>query len=194
MPTPDRQRNPQPPEAAALARCKRRRMVILLPLTLAGAGFGILSLHHQAPALVWNFTESVPVGLYSVAQAAPDRGELVAVMPDGEARMALDSFGALPTGRYLLKPLAAVAGDTVCRDQTTITINGIFAATARRRTRTGELLPSWNGCQVLRENEILLLAPHPASFDGRYFGPTDRDTIAGIARPIFTLPLSREAR
>lgn len=194
MPTSDRQRNTHLPGADAPSHRKRWRAVVLLPLTLAGAGLGLLSLHPQAPVLVWNFTESVPLGLYSLKQGTPARGDLIAVQPAGDARTTLESYGALPAGRYLLKPLAGLAGDTVCRHGASVSINGKRAATARFQTSAGRHLPSWSGCQVLAENEILLLAPHPSSFDSRYFGPVTRPEIIGIADPIFTLPLSRETR
>lgn len=169
----------------------RRRGAVLL-LTAVGACLGALSLLPHHPRLVWNFTESVPVGLYSVAQRTPSKGDVVVIAPEGRAGDVLRTFGALPQGHLLLKQLAAAPGDTVCRNNMMISINGAVAAIARPRARDGRVLPAWSGCRGLLPGEVFLLAPHPASFDSRYFGPVEDSQIVGVAHPVFTLPSSQE--
>lgn len=159
-----------------------------LLLTLTGASLGLLSLRPHAPALVWNFTESVPVGLYGVSHKEPIKGDLVAIAPAGAARDTLDAYGALPNGKVLLKHLKAVRGDVVCRIGASITVNGAEVATARLRSRDGHVLPAWSGCRTLGAGEILVLAPHALSFDGRYFGPIDGGQVIGVAKPLLTFP------
>lgn len=168
------------------SRSKRRVLLIGLPM-FVGACLGVLALQPRQPQLAWNYTESVPLGLYRIDQSSPHRGDLVAVTPTGTVRETLNRYDALPANRLLIKYLAAGAGDTVCRKATAITINGKLAATARKVTRTGVSLPSWEGCRKLSAGQIFLLAPHPLSFDGRYFGPTDASQIVGLARPLFLL-------
>lgn len=168
---------------------RRRRGGAFLALTITGASLGLLSLQTRAPALVWNFTESVPTGLYSISDAKPAKGDFVALVPAGAARALLGAYGVLPAGRVLLKRLSAVEGDTVCRSGVSITINGAEAATARLVTPEGHALPAWGGCRVLGAGEILVLAPHPLSFDGRYFGPIDAGQVIGVATPLLTFPL-----
>lgn len=170
----------------------RRRGAVLL-LTAAGACLGALSLLPHHPRLVWNFTESVPVGLYSVEQKTPSKAELIAIAPEGRASDVLRAFGALPPGHLLLKQLAAAPGDTVCRHANIITINGAVAAIARPRTHDGRTLPAWSGCRGVLRGEVFLLAPHPASFDSRYFGSVDDSQVVGVAHPILTLPSSQES-
>lgn len=46
-------------------------------------------------------------------------------------------------------------------------------------------MPWWNGCALLGEDALFLLMDHPASFDGRYFGPTMRGRIVGKGRLIW---------
>lgn len=178
--------------APAPAPRRRRRGAILL-LTTVGACLGALSLLPHHPRLVWNFTESVPVGLYSVEQTTPTKGDVVVIAPEGRARDVLQTFGALPPGHLLLKQLAAVPGDTVCRDTNIITINGAAAAIAKPRTHDGHALPAWSGCRGVLPGEVFLLAPHPASFDSRYFGVVETNQIVGVAHPVFTLPSSQES-
>ncbi len=175
----------------ALGPRHRRRGAVLL-LTAVGACLGVLSLLPHHPRLVWNFTESVPIGLYSIEQTAPVKDDLLVIAPEGRARDVLRTFGALPPGHLLLKQLAAVPGDTVCRDNNIITINGAVAAIARPRAHDGRALPVWSGCRGVLPGEVFLLAPHPASFDSRYFGAVDDSQVVGVAHPIFTLPSSQE--
>lgn len=170
------------------ARWRRRRAGACILLTIIGAALGLLSLRTQTPALVWNFTESVPVGLYGVSHTEPEKGDLLALAPAGATRKTLDAYGVLPAGKVLLKQLRAVRGDVVCRIGASITINGAEAATARLRSHNGHALPAWSGCRALGAGEILVLAPHALSFDGRYFGPIDDAQTIGVARPLFTFP------
>lgn len=173
---------------AVHASRRRGRTVVFLTLTLIGAAFGILSLQPQAPRFVWNFTKSVPVGLYGVSPGGPAKGDLIAIAPSGDTRDTLDAYDVLPAGKVLLKQLSAVNGDTVCRVGASITINGAKVATARQASSTGRALPTWSGCRTLGVREILALAPHPLSFDGRYLGPIDSRQIIGVATPLLTFP------
>ena len=47
-------------------------------------------------------------------------------------------------------------------------------------------MPVWSGCRVLKDGEVFLLADHPKSFDGRYFGVTKTSRIIGVTRPLWT--------
>ena len=171
-----------------------RRSALMIGLTVAGALLGAFSLTPARPALLWNFTASVPIGLYRIGDTPPQPGDLVALDPTGAAKSALMSFGVLAKDRLLLKPIVAHAGDTVCRHSLTVTVNGFLAAKARPRTREGRLLPEWGGCWRLASSEIFLLAPHPDSFDSRYFGPVGLQDVIGVAHPLLTfLPSSGEA-
>lgn len=182
----------QKPEAAnpRIEAARRRRTGVCLALTLAGAAFGLLSLQPLQPALVWNHTESVPIGLYSVEHKTPVRGDIVVIAPTGALQATLDDYGVLPAGRMLLKQLAAASGDTVCGDGVSITINGAVAATARTKTASGRALPQWTGCRTLGADDVVVLTSHGGSFDSRYLGPVGADQIVGVAHPLVALPPS----
>jgi conjugative transfer signal peptidase TraF len=169
------------------------RAGLCLLVTAIGATLGLLSLYPQTPALVWNFSPSVPVGLYRLSHADPVKGDVVAIRPTGAARDMLNAHDVLPAGRILLKQLSAAHGDIVCRTDTMVTINGARTATARLRSRDGRTLPAWSGCRALGAREVLVLAPHPSSFDGRYFGPVDTGQVIGVATPLLTFPLEEAA-
>lgn len=138
--------------------------------------------------LVWNVTASVPTGLYHIGDAAGLQiGERVALDPSSRLREYLAERGYLPAGVPLIKEVAALPGDTVCRDGLAITINGSRAGSARARDRRGRGLPVWRGCRTIAAQEIFVMNRRaPGSFDGRYFGPVPRDHVIGRARPVWT--------
>lgn len=139
------------------------------------------------PKLVWNRTESVPEGLYLVASKDPlERGLLVAFRPSREEQEWLERRSYVGTRWPLLKQVSGLEGDTVCRESLDVSVNGILVAEALERDNLGRDLPSWEGCQTLQEGEIFLLASHPRSLDGRYFGVQKADGVLGTACPLWT--------
>jgi conjugative transfer signal peptidase TraF len=136
----------------------------------------------QQPLLVvWNASPSVPFGLYLVTKVSPGVGDLVVLrLPPVIAAFAARR-GYLPTSAYLLKPIAAVTGDLVCRFGERVLVRGALAGIAEDADADGNAMPSWQGCRVLQTGEVFVLADHPASFDSRYFGPLHTASIAGRA-------------
>ncbi len=136
---------------------------------------------------VWNRTESVPKGLYFVDRSAPvSKGDLVAFEPSDEVRKWLDQEGIVGSDWPLLKHVAGLEGDEVCRCGGEILINELLVADALETTGSGSALPAWQGCRTLQSAEVFLLNDHPRSVDGRYFGAQLRAHIFGVARPIWT--------
>jgi conjugative transfer signal peptidase TraF len=137
---------------------------------------------------VWNATASVPTGLYAIrGRASLHVGERVAIEPPPELRRLLAERHYLPTNLPLLKRIAAVRGQRVCRFGHGVTIDGEFAGVAQARDRLGRPLPVWAGCRTLRVGELFVMNPAASgSFDGRYFGPLRLDTVIGRATPVWT--------
>ena len=140
------------------------------------------------PICIWNSSESVPVGLYRVRSASSHYvTELVAVQPYEPLATYLDLYGYLPTGVPMLKRVLALPGQTVCRNGSTITVDGIEIGKARERDRSGRPLPVWEGCDVVGEGELFLMNWQSAtSLDGRYFGMMPATAIMGRALPVWT--------
>lgn len=139
------------------------------------------------PRLLWNATASAPVGLYTLQPGgSPVLGDLVVVRPVEPLANFLHRGGYLPLGVPLLKRVAALPGQTVCRTGVTVTVDGAAAATAHRRDRLGRRLPRWSGCLTLRPGEFFLLNRHPDSLDGRYFGPMPMAALLVRAQPLLT--------
>jgi conjugative transfer signal peptidase TraF len=148
---------------------------------------GATALFHPAPRLIWNASASVPIGLYAVHPAGTLRtGELLVVTPPEPLATFLDVRRYLPKGVPLLKHIAALPGQTVCRMDDTISIDGIAIGAALDRDHLGRSLPVWQGCRVIAAGEVFLMnRQSAASLDGRYFGMLPATTIVGRADPIW---------
>lgn len=150
-------------------------------------GTGVSLVVHPVPRLIWNETASVPVGLYRLhADHALHVGDLVAVrLPEREA-MLLARRGYLPSGVPLLKPVAALRGQSVCRIGVHVTVDGKPAGDAQSGDHWGRPLPVWQGCRHLASGEVFVMNPaEPHSLDGRYFGPLPVSTVIGRATPVW---------
>lgn len=163
------------------------RRTVVLAGTVAAAALLSAALP-VSRVLVWNTTASVPTGLYHLrGMASLHAGERVAIDPPPHLRRFLAARGYLPTGVPLLKEIAALPGDTVCRSGPFITINGVPTGEARSRDSRGRVLPEWQGCLIIAADEIFVMNRRaPDSFDGRYFGPLPRAQLIGRASPVWT--------
>ncbi len=137
--------------------------------------------------LLWNGSASAPGGLYLLGPAWPLHvGEMVAFAPPEPVARFAAMRGYLPLGVPLLKHIAALNGQTVCRVAHIVTIDGRAVAIARERDSLGRSMPSWRGCRTLRAGEVFLLNPAiPDSFDGRYFGVLPANSITSRAEPLW---------
>jgi conjugative transfer signal peptidase TraF len=138
--------------------------------------------------VVWNTTASVPTGLYLIrGKQSIHVGERVAIQPPHELRKLLAERGYLPVGVPLLKRVAAVSGQRVCRFAHGVTIDGKLVGVARSFDRRGRSLPAWSGCHRIQSGELFVMNPDaPDSFDGRYFGVLSMTAVIGRATPIWT--------
>ncbi|MFD2431743.1 S26 family signal peptidase [Sphingobium scionense] len=124
------------------------------------------------PRLIWNASPSVPIGFYRVRVGDPvSRGELAVVLPPPDIARFLAEGGYLPLGLPLLKRVAALPEQTVCRTGDTISIDGDVVAVAQTTDRLGRALPVWTGCRTLAADQLFSSMP--------------------IARTASTLPLFR---
>lgn len=148
----------------------------------------VVAVIDPAPRLLWNASASAPLGLYRLRKTDHPRvGELVAVLPPKPLARWMAGRHYLPDGVPLLKHVAALPGQRICRHGLTITINGKTVAKAKLRDSKGRALPVWSGCRTVQPGELFLMnLSIPDSFDGRYFGALPADTMLGQAIPIVT--------
>lgn len=149
----------------------------------------------QAAGLRLNVTDSAPHGLWHVrwpADAASiRRGDLVEVCPPVVPIVRLmGERGYLSAGDCagsnvtpLLKPVSAVAGDTVhlTRGQPAA-VNGVSLPNSAAMP----FMPAWpEGDYAVKPGEVWLFSSYSAgSFDSRYFGPVELDRVRGLASPV----------
>ena len=140
-----------------------------------------------ASHLVWNWTPSVPLGLYWLSRgASPARGELVAFAVPPNVAALVHERRYLPVGAMLVKPVVATAGDRVCTDGGVLRINGAPFGAVLTEDSAGRPLPHFEGCGPLPEGEAFVASHHPRSFDSRTFGPVPLRAIRGTVRPLWT--------
>ena len=151
-------------------------------------GFAITAIFPVSPRFIWNASASVPIGLYAIRPAgALHVTELVVIQPPAALASFLDERSYLPKGVPMLKRILALSGQTVCRSDRTITIDGVAMGEALDRDRSGRMLPVWQGCRVVAGNEVFFMNWQSRdSLDGRYFGLLPASTIAGRADPLWT--------
>src|SRR5262245_63580098 len=106
--------------------------VVLLTLTIGAK---------PMPRLVWNASESVPIGLYSV-EPVDDLAvtNLVVAAPPQPLATFLAERGYLPFGVPLIKRILALPGQSVCRNERTISVDGIAMGTALAHDRHSRAL------------------------------------------------------
>ncbi|TIV22289.1 MAG: S26 family signal peptidase, partial [Mesorhizobium sp.] len=98
--------------------------------------------------LIWNASASTPIGLYSIAPA--DRFEvtdLVAVRAPEPLAAFMVERGYIGRGVPMMKRVAGVAGQEVCRRDHAITVDGVPMGDALERDHLGRSLPVWKGCR-----------------------------------------------
>jgi conjugative transfer signal peptidase TraF len=150
---------------------------------VAAAGLAALAVavQRQDRALVvYNASASAPLGFYRVLAAEPlHRGDLVLARTPPSVRRMAASRGYLPKDVFLVKRIAALGGDPVCAHDHRLSVRGDVVRVLAT-DRLDRPLTAWSGCRALTGAEVLLLmADKPASFDGRYFGPTPRSDVIG---------------
>ena len=164
---------------------KRVGWILATGFAAFAAGASILS--RSAPKLVWNASASVPIGLYAIHPIdGIQSGELVLVLPPEAVARYLAQRGYLPLSVPVLKHVLALPGQSVCRIERRITVDGVAVGDALDRDRQGRGLPAWQGCRIVADDEVFLMNGRSTfSFDGRYFGPLPASTIVGRAAPLW---------
>ena len=182
---------------ATLPRPRMHARVILGALSACGlSALAWVSFVHPAVHLVYNQSDSVPVGWYRIrpASASPlsvHGGSIVLVRLSAETAALAAQRGYLPARIPLLKRVGAVASQHVCTENSELHIDGVQVAVMLAADRRGRPLPSWRQCRLLADGELFLLSTtNPASFDSRYFGPIQAATVLGIAQPMRLEPQS----
>lgn len=171
-----------------MSRGVHPRFTALL-LTIAGLALLIEAWFvRPTPRLIYNASDSVPVGWYRIESTAALHvgGIVLARLPSEPAAFAARR-GYLPMRIPLLKRIGAMAPQVVCVRDGIVSIDSIPVAVTLFVDGSGRRLTAWPECRRLRTGELFLLSTtNPASLDSRYFGPVNTSAVIGAARPLWT--------
>ena len=177
-------------------RSRLRARIVLAGLSACGlAALAWASFVQPMPRLIYNPSDSVPVGWYRVdplhhRPGSPPRplsvdSIVLTTLPPDAAALAAQR-GYLPARVPLLKRVGATAPQEVCIAGGIVRIDGVPSAAVLRADRWGRPLPSWQQCRRLEPGELFLLSvTNPASFDSRYFGPVSVSAVISVAHPVW---------
>jgi len=169
---------------------------------IALAGFGLFCVVATGLYLAGyrvNTTESYPIGIYKIEEGYT-KGDLVFLCPEGKDFEKLNARGYIPKGlcpagtKPLLKKAMAVAGDRVVVSDY-VYING-------KKVKNSKLyLYDSKGNRIkffdqksyyLGPGQVFVLSDYnDKSFDSRYFGPINQNSIIGKAVPVFLIGSTR---
>ena len=184
------------PKAVPLPRSRLRARLVLAGFAAVGlAALAWAAFVQPLPRLIYNPSDSVPVGWYhvepfdlrtaSLLRPLPVDSIVLVPLPDRAATLAAQR-GYLPTRVPLLKRVGAVAPQHVCIVAGQVRIDGVPSAAVLPADRLGRPLPSLQLCRRLEPGELFLLSvTNPASFDSRYFGPVSASAVIGVAHPVW---------
>lgn len=147
-----------------------------------------------------NTSHSIPFGIYYQSLRPIAKGEYVlfcapntALFHDGLMRGYLTAGFCPGHQGYMLKQVAAVAGDVVSSTADGVWVNGSLLPFSRPLARDGwhrQLPHFFIHDYRLGALELLLMTnQNPRSFDGRYFGLLHVSDIKAVLQPLFTWPL-----
>jgi conjugative transfer signal peptidase TraF len=180
------------PGVTAEPRSRLRARIVLAAFFACGlAALAWTSFVRPAALVIYNPSDSVPVGWYRIepADSLPrplSVGSIVLTRLPADVAALAAQRGYLPAHIPLLKRVGALAPQHVCIVGGVVQIDGVPVAAVLPADRRGRLLPSWPQCRRLHPGELFLLSTtNPASFDSRYFGPITASTVIGTAQPIY---------
>jgi type IV secretory pathway protease TraF len=149
--------------------------------TAAIAFVAFKPLINRVPLLIWNASESIPIGWYFVEKRQPVIGEIAVIKPVDWVQLYASSRGYLPQNVWLLKPIFAAHPSIICRFGPHVFVDGKHVAKARIEDKLHRRLPVWKGCKALRSTQYFVISRRRDSFDSRYFGSIEKGHVVGTA-------------
>jgi conjugal transfer pilin signal peptidase TrbI len=89
-------------------------------------------------------------------------------------------------GALLIKPVAALPGESVSITDEGLYINGQLFGPVFVSDRQGMPLPRLRFSSTLNSDQVFVASPYERSFDSRYFGPIHMKDIIAQSLPVLT--------
>jgi type IV secretory pathway protease TraF len=156
-------------------------------LAVAALGIAFLAVKpfiNALPLVIWNASESVPIGWYFVVKRQPKIGEIAVIKPTDWVQIYGSTRGYLPQDVWMLKSVFASHPSIICRFGSYVFVDGKHVANAKSVDKMHRVLPVWKGCIALSPTQYFVLGRHRDSFDSRYFGPVEQSQVVGTAFPL----------
>ena len=135
--------------------------------------------------VVCNYTDSLPHGIYLICRGTVKKGDIVVFRPTGVAAKLIGERHYLRPDGFLMKHVAGLPGDSVCADRRYFRVAGTDYGERADCDSKGRPLPAYRFCGRLKVGIIVASWGMKNSFDSRYFGPVERASIVGIAKPLW---------
>lgn len=158
-------------------------LIILLIIILFSTLFSSIK-------FIYNNTDSLPRGLYYIYKKDNYLyKDIVCIKIPLSVKKLVSERNYLPAKKsYFLKPIVAMEGDSVCVDNWEFSINNESKIKINKFDSSGRPLPKINFCKRLSNNQIFLASlSKNNSFDSRYFGPVNKNSVLGVSVPLWIL-------
>jgi type IV secretory pathway protease TraF len=165
------------------------RSAYLVAAISAVAIVAIVWPHKPGVAILYNDSASVPLGFWIKTTDTVRVGAVIGFRPPLVAMPYVTAhMPAYVTAKLILKYVAAVAGDQICRTADGMfSVNGHNLGRAVSEDRLGNRLPVWQGCETLASGDVAVFSDHiPDSFDSRFYAAIPAADIIGVYRPLWT--------
>ncbi|MBN4055920.1 S26 family signal peptidase [bacterium AH-315-J23] len=133
------------------------------------------------PVLLYNPSESAPVGWYKLRPKEPLANDtLVAAYAPEAARRLAHERDYLPYDYPLIKTIWAMPGAYICIQNNRVRVPNRPDIYQLKQDGLGRIMPKLSGCFTLGYDEYFLISKDvQAGFDSRYFGPVTGEMILG---------------
>jgi len=157
-------------------------------LTIVPVTFVVIFFSASFLPVSFNFTPSMPRGVYYTYDCSPAKGDIIQFKPTERTwQFAMDRKYVSDRMEGLLKTVVATSGDRVCWQEGKISINGEFAGDVAAADSMGRPLGHDPECIIVQEGQLLPMAlDYHRSYDGRYFGLINSEDVQFCVRPVWT--------
>lgn len=158
--------------------------IAIIFIVLSGVGLIYLSGSNKDPTIIYNRTDSAPIGWYYLTpESEYETGDLVAAWLPEDVKEIAYRRKYLPPNAPIIKTVFAEPGDHFCIKQPHLRLADGSEFEILSVDRFGRKLPAQrDGCRRLSDGQFLLISDRIAgSFDSRYFGPVEVSNIVGRA-------------